>query len=562
MIELEEKATDRKTIGVLMGVLGYFHLDGDTPEVALPYLRAAVEKSPQSACLLVLLRAGLKRQRENLLLEPLPFSENLQRRIKELTHEVSGLEERLEELDVELIHQSSSCPIEGGGEAAAICDLIDGRFVHERFEEAKGDEGALFLMAYDASGSFVDIGDHAAACNDTRDANACVNPPIEDWSARWVRSGLESTPDLLTAASRRARAARIELARHPGIVGGGGKTSFDFHNGGGECHVTGCRFGELTADAIKITPVKANPKITWVKAVPFGFDRDLLTHPRGEVERASVQFRMSMLYDRVLTLVQAARGSGESDERNISLERRPARALSVGINNYNGTIFQPLAFAARDAIRVAGALHHLGYAADTRLDDGINREVLLRLLKEEAAESQPGDRFALYYSGHGVSVRSGERALVLPKKAGSDDVEAVTLQEIAEILSLHRGTVVVFADSCFNRANMDAPRVANSGQFIRGTHTPVFLVAGSRGEIAVESPQLRSGIYTKALVEYLQALRLVRRPVGQAADLNDWAMFTHVGRETERLSATLYQVRQTPQVLVPVVKKIENGPLK
>jgi len=207
------------------------------------------------------------------------------------------------------------------------------------------------------------------------------------------------------------------------------------------------------------------------------------------------------------------------------------RALVVGINEYDAPV-PPLRYAARDAERVARALEEAGVESVVLRNAAATKDTILQRLMEEVLRSRSTDRLVLYFSGHGVTV-GGERALLI------DGGRAViTLREVAEVLSYHQGTTTVIADSCFNTRELNLrSNTTKPGDALGGNETGFFL-GTSPGGIAVESQQLRGGVFTEAL------LGALRHEGDNALDLV--TLVEDTAGETGRLAADLHGVEQRP----------------
>ncbi len=229
----------------------------------------------------------------------------------------------------------------------------------------------------------------------------------------------------------------------------------------------------------------------------------------------------------------------------FSIGKGSRRALLVGINGYDAAVgLQPLSYAVRDAVRVAGGYDAMGYSTSIVTDRNATREHILGALLHEAAASRPGDEFIFYFSGHGSTDVRGQSAIFTAPTAPAE-VSIVALSEVDSILSYHRGKVTVVVDGCQNRLDVDLG-VSNQAR-VRGANRPVFVLAGARGGVAVESGRLRSSLFTESLLRHLRmdattpSAASSRRPA-------DLALWRAVADDTEVLARKLYGVDQRPQV--------------
>lgn len=451
VIELEEKATDRKTVATLYGLLGHLYLTDGRIEEALPLLRLALERSPQNACLLLLLWSGVKRHREALLrTSGLPYPAPLQERVQGLTSEIAQLEEHLEDQGIDVPRELAGAGCLAGETAGSLQDCVR-QLLAKVPAGAPDEEPVRFTIAL----------------------TSFEEDPVMPATV------LSSTASLGISRAGLASARRSDL---------------------------------LAPTTIRLRLV--DRKIDQVQRF-----RDLL-------------------------LLLKLSGHSTPAPQAVPAARPRATALAAGVNDYAGHgEFSSLLFATRDAVRVTDALRNLGYATDLQLNGIVQRASLVRSLETEVEASRPGDQFVFYFSGHGVTSQDGKRALVLPAAGGG--IEPLSLVEVSRILSHHRGEAIILVDSCFTPSQV----ALEEHPAPLGPHPPRLLVAGAPDQIAVESIGLRSGTFTQALVAQLQALRWFRRPDGPAVRLNPWALYTQVGADTERLTLSLYGLRQTPELL-------------
>jgi len=530
VITYEDKAADRKTVAVLLGLLGHLYLMNDRVEEALPPLRTALEKSPQNSCLILLLWSGMKRQREALLRgSTVPYPPALQERVNALTEQIADLERQLRDQGIDVPHQiaGSGCLDDGGDPGAAEASPGCLRQLFAEFSVRSDRELQTYrtvsLHALDPA-----LHDLSAASLERRARSRRLHFATDTTAELVVLSACQTA--LGTGVQGEDRRALARAAQRPGDLDVESRLLTlllnDCHSGSSEACGTDHPSAVLSEERARA--------------------RSLLDILRSRATRTEVSGARSVLPALYLSSRAAAGGpTGEIFDK--ATEQGARRALLVGIDEYGGRpAFRSLLYAARDAVRVSHALRALGYTTDNQLNEKAHRAALVRRLEQEVEVSRPGDRFTLYYSGHGITDLNGRRALVLPARRG--DIETISLEEISGILSHHRGEVIVLVDSCFTPSPLGAEERAQP----MGPNPPRFVVAASPGQIAVESLELRSGIYTQALVSYLRALRQLREPGGSPTDLQPCALFTQVGRETERITSSLYGLRQTPQLLTPI----------
>ena len=186
-----------------------------------------------------------------------------------------------------------------------------------------------------------------------------------------------------------------------------------------------------------------------------------------------------------------------------------------------------LRYIERDGERLASSLARLGYRS-TMLHDGGRARVLARLL-ETVHASREGDQLIVYYSGHGFTDNLGQGVLALDgtgvptvdstgitatttsngtvtnsilATAAKSDMIAVS--EITTLLSYHRGEVLVVLDACRDVRPSVVVNVDDLETLV-GPNPPTVIYSSSAGHPSIESPVLKSGVFTAALERYLAA---------------------------------------------------------
>lgn len=218
-----------------------------------------------------------------------------------------------------------------------------------------------------------------------------------------------------------------------------------------------------------------------------------------------------------------------------------ANVLAIGLDDYDpATGFEPLRFVERDVRRVSTAFEALGFETVTVTNKAATKRKVLHHLAREVLTSGPGDVFVLFVSGHGFTDPAGNAVLVTD---GGDDV--VSLAEIEVLLSYHRGRAVVVLDTCLDRRDLDH-RTGDIAVALHGNSRPLIFAAGAPDGVAIESGKLGSGVFTHAVVSYLEGLR---DQGATAGDLNFENLFDFTVAETARLARLHHGVEQHPQQL-------------
>ncbi len=565
VIDFEEKAADWKTVAVLQGLLGHVRLLEGRHEAAAPPLRDALEKMPQSSCLMLLLWSALKRQREDLLRQhESPFTADVLETIKALTNEMSSLETQLQKQGIDLSRQVAGVPACGSEPCLdlAIRDLRDALALSAERQAAAVSRYAVlahvtrerdvtadqrYNFVFDDTAQALDHGVISGGAAAT--ATGCSSAIAGSGTMAAAGNVVSSRVCLFSVnnASAATGIARLTLREATSASFPGRQSTFD----GAYLHATALAPSQRQFMLLDLLALPAGgPRGGSACAAAGEGDYAVGCSVAGGGRATWSSYSRRTGGAGVAVLHIAGHGSAVDSHQPATPPRHRAASLAIGIDTYRGSVFNRLAFAKRDATRVAAALRHLGFAADLALDRQMSRLSLVRRLEEEVAASRHGDQYVFYYSGHGVTDRSGRHALVL---AGDRSTELVALEEIVKLLSYHRGTAIVLIDSCSNRSTLAARDLdaAISARAL-GPNPPHVMVAGFPGQLAVESPHLRSGLFTEALVRYLSAQRCLEHQVGRPADLHVWRMYWKVRCETALLARSLYQVRQTPQMLRPV----------
>jgi hypothetical protein len=214
--------------------------------------------------------------------------------------------------------------------------------------------------------------------------------------------------------------------------------------------------------------------------------------------------------------------------------------FAVGVNG-DGARFERLKHAAEDAQRVSVALHGLDFRSTALVNTAATRQKILTELSRVVQASRTGDLFVFYFSGHGFTDINGRPVLVTGETTGGA-IETLSLEEINNVLSFHRGRAIVLLDNCLNQAQWDSGAHERP---VAGPNRPIFILAGSPGSRVIESSRLGSGLFTSTLLQFLGQQELRSNP---EFDLD--AMFRFTAAETSRLARDLYGVDQRPQLLL------------
>lgn len=224
----------------------------------------------------------------------------------------------------------------------------------------------------------------------------------------------------------------------------------------------------------------------------------------------------------------------------------PRRVLAVGIDNYGrNTGLRTLAHAGTDAQRVAAAYVRLDYQSRVLQNEQATRENILQALARETLTSQTGDEFLFYYSGHGFTDRHNRGVLTIPSSLTST-VGTLTLAEVGDILSFHKGKVTILIDACLEHLDLDAGPPASDP--VRGSNRPTFILASAPGGIAIESKRLGAGLYTHTLLDYLD--RTAAAPWSKTGKIDVGELYNVTATATTELARERYNLGQFPKRLI------------
>ena len=228
------------------------------------------------------------------------------------------------------------------------------------------------------------------------------------------------------------------------------------------------------------------------------------------------------------------------------------RAAFIGIDKHSDPLVRDLTGAARDATALwavlSDSIGELG--APLLTDEAANLGAVIRVLDETLGAAEKEDVVVLSFAGHGTP----DHRLVMADTVFAD-VTATTL-DMADLAGRFRSTraraVVLLLDCCFSGG---APaRVLDFGLVPRGIGSPLAEVAGvgrilfaasSPDEEALEDPETRHGLFTKAVLDCLldstdpvsvlglvdRVTRIVRADAGRFGHVQTPSFFGHVEGE-------------------------------
>jgi helicase len=191
------------------------------------------------------------------------------------------------------------------------------------------------------------------------------------------------------------------------------------------------------------------------------------------------------------------------------------RAAFIGVDRHQDPLIRDLNGAARDASALWAVLSDSidGLAASLITDEAANLRAVIAALDDTLGAAGEDDVVLLSFAGHGTP----DHRLVLADTR-VDDLLGTTLDmaQLAECFrTSHARAVLLLLDCCFSGG---APaRVLDLGLVPRDIGVPLADVAGqgrvlfaasAPDEAALEDPQTRHGLFTKAILDCLLATAL------------------------------------------------------
>lgn len=179
-----------------------------------------------------------------------------------------------------------------------------------------------------------------------------------------------------------------------------------------------------------------------------------------------------------------------------------ARLLAFAIDRYTEPRFEPLRYAVADAERIKEVMEEM-YDAQTSLtaNEAATRNKILEILTAEVLRSRPGEELLLYFSGHGYRAADGQAMFATAGGRGG-----VSLDEIRALLTYHRGTPIVVADSCASHFAFKDRRPTRFSA--EGPNEPIFVTLDEDNGFGYESDRLRASLLTVKLVQALDREKL------------------------------------------------------
>jgi hypothetical protein len=189
--------------------------------------------------------------------------------------------------------------------------------------------------------------------------------------------------------------------------------------------------------------------------------------------------------------------------------------LAIGISNYDDTNIRKLPYAEEDARSVVEFYTNntISPIKPGNITTLYGKEATSRNIRksigELAKKTQEYDTVILYYAGHGdvgKHPNKGTEYYLIPVDAEKDNLfsTAIELTEMQRLWSAVTSKRKVFiADSCNSGGFSDLRGDVEGFEKGMGEGT-IVMTASSRGQKAIEDPQLRHGLFTYYLLEGLK----------------------------------------------------------
>lgn len=258
----------------------------------------------------------------------------------------------------------------------------------------------------------------------------------------------------------------------------------------------------------------------WAKARDFGRAREnlcivLREEPKRDFNEELLWFLSNPQVERLLSL--SASEPSSLPVRSLTLPTVIPRVhlLSIGIDYYSDDRIPSLEFAARDAeyIRDAWSSFSVGGLVACLIDRFATRESIGRELRTLQQTARPEDHILVHFCGHGFTARSGKRYFVTSDTdLDHPEKSAISVSELnlAFKAMSARQKILIF-DSSFSgrgeKVDLDyRQRTRKSVESIWKGFVDcgvAVLAACHSGQTALESTQLRHGLMSNYLLEWL-----------------------------------------------------------
>ena len=192
-------------------------------------------------------------------------------------------------------------------------------------------------------------------------------------------------------------------------------------------------------------------------------------------------------------------------------------ALLIGNASYRQ---YPLQNPVRDASAMKAALGTLNF--ETTLVEDANLREMIGALQQFSVQARRHNVRLLYFAGHGLQIRGRNYLIPVDAEIGSQDEVARRSVDVGDLLErlgeLHDGVNILILDACRNNPFINQPGIDADGRRFR-TRAPKKLglaeldvpngtfiaYATAPGTVAIDSGDQSNSVYTRYLLEHIQA---------------------------------------------------------
>jgi len=246
--------------------------------------------------------------------------------------------------------------------------------------------------------------------------------------------------------------------------------------------------------------------------------RTMAESPAGSTERIVPERRRSMAAIAAALLVVGGAWRDAVGATSPATDP-PDRKIALVIGN-GKYLIGPLKNPVNDAQAVAASLTMLGFEVTLR-EDATLRD-MVEAMRGFSAQAQHAGVRLIYYAGHGVQVRGRNYLLPVDAQIQSEDEVAGRSADVNELLermsTIRHGINIVILDACRNNPFSGGEIVGPDGRRLkfRGA-TPAGLApvdapigtmvafSTAPGGVALDNPGARNSLYTRHLLEHIQA---------------------------------------------------------
>ena len=276
------------------------------------------------------------------------------------------------------------------------------------------------------------------------------------------------------------------------------------------------------------------------------FSGDVNLRPGGELVKVTATNAAGKTASRDLTLVcdnqsssTVATNSASAASPTLgSLVTVKQYALVIGINNYRN--LGKLNTAVNDAQEVAQVLRDR-YGFEVKLLTDAGRAEIVTALNEYQQKLEEHTRLLIYYAGHGIFDKTGEKAYWLPVDADkNNDVNWIMADEVTvKLKRIPSRHVLIISDSCYSGAmsrdagvGLTTPAERSRYLLKSGEGMSRVLMASGGNEPVSDSGGGAHSVFAAAL---LRGLREMKEPVFTAEELfRDYILEWVTGRSDQK----------------------------